>query len=243
MNKLKLNTPIFLLLALILSLSVFSVVAQINETENKQGNLDDNRNLVRVLRLINHLNKEADKQQERGFQKRAEMVRSYFQRKTGITDDAKLKLNELAENFQKEYENLSKQINNVGKSQKDSSDESKVSELEKLRESRGKLYDSTRQSLYNSLSKDDLENVLKFLREQILAKMKRADKSKSTKKFDSPFIPNLFKNISYEESLSGSFIEGYSWIEYDNVNNEVWSSSVTEGTCPVNNQESEPEYE
>ena len=60
------------------------------------------------------------------------MVRNYFQRKSGISDEAKQKLNELAKNFQKEDQNLSSQIKDVSKNLKVNPDESKKAELEKL---------------------------------------------------------------------------------------------------------------
>lgn len=252
MNRLKHKLPIVLLLVSVLGIAVLVVIAQSQNSENNEtdksesepnqsvnsdlqtkDNFDDNRNLARIFRLVNGLNKEADKQEAKGFSKRAERVRSHFQKKTGISDEAKLKINQLAGTFQKENESLNSKIKEIRKNQENKpNDEASTSELEKLRETRNKLYEESRQSLHNNLSKDDLNKVLKFFREQILAKMKKTKKSESPKEFKDKL--NSFKKISYKESFSEAYIEGYSIIEYDDVNNEIWSTSITEGYCPEN---------
>ena len=71
------------------------------------------------------------------------------------------------------------------------------------------------------------------MREDIIAKMKKADKSKPAKTPKDKTNPNPFRKISYNTSNGGGFMEAYSLIDYDSINNEVWSTSITEGTCIV----------
>ncbi len=241
MREIKFKISIILLLVSVMGIAALVGIAQSENTNNKADNFDDNLNLVRIFRLVNGLNKEAEKQETKGFAKRAEMLRNYFQKKTGISNDAKLKFNELATNFQKESEKVNVEMKEVRKNQKNKpNDEALNAEFEKLRETRNKLFDVSREFFKNDVFKDDSEKVLNFLREEILGKMKNTKKSKSTK---DKFNLKPFQEISYEDSYDESFIEGYSWIEYDSVNNEVWSGSTTNGLCYVNNQESERDYE
>ena len=73
MQKLKLNLPIILLLVSILSIVSFSTIAQSQNVETKnvqtKDDFEDNLNLRRIFRQINSLNKEADKQEAKGFLK------------------------------------------------------------------------------------------------------------------------------------------------------------------------------
>lgn len=244
MNRLKRSLPVILLLVSILSVAGFAVIAQSQNGGNKNAptkdDFGDNLNLGRIFRLVNSLNKEADKQQTKGFSKRAEMVRNYFQKKTGISDDARMKLSELAGNFQKERESINNAIKEVRRNQKNKpNDEALTSELRKLRESRNKLYDASREFLNKDLAKDDFERVLKFLREQIIKKVKNGGKSKRAKSLYEKTDSSLFKNISYNQSNGGGFIDGYSFIDYDAVGNEVWAQSITEGTCLVSGGDNE----
>jgi hypothetical protein len=244
MKKLKLNLPIILLLASVLSIANIAGFAQSQNTEvgNVQTNdFENNQNLVRIFRLINSLNKEADKQQSKGFPKRAEMVRNYFQKKTSVTPDARLKLNELAVNFQKERERLNSAIKEILKIQKDKpNDSALISELEKLRESRNKLYDYSRKSLVDSLTKDDFERTLRFLREEIIGKSKKIDKPKSIKKQIGNAV--WFNNISYNISSVEDEVSGYSYLDYDPGSGELWGGAVTEGLCEAYSGDGEHEW-
>lgn len=227
MKKIKLKTSVILLL-----MSALGIAALVNFAQSQNGEtFDDSRNIVRIFRLINSLNQEAEKQQAKGFEKRAEMLKNYFQRKTGISNEAKLKLDELAANFQKESENLNTQIKEVRKNQKNKPNDGALPyELAKLRESRNKLFEDSRQSLSNEVAKDDSEKVLTFLRKGILEKMKNKNKTRFKLDFNKEF-QDLFKKTSFSEPSMNYFMEGYSWIDYDQQNNEVMSVSVTEADC------------
>ena len=85
-------------------------------------------------------------------------MRSYFQRKTGISDNAKIKLNDLAGNFHQQLESLDKRITEILKSQKtDPGNGELTTEANVLKENRKKLFDTFRKSLYNDLDSDDLD--------------------------------------------------------------------------------------
>lgn len=56
------------------------------------------------------MNKEADKQASKGFAKRAEALRNYFQKKSGVSDGAELKLNEISKKFLKEVSEVENQM-------------------------------------------------------------------------------------------------------------------------------------
>jgi hypothetical protein len=229
MKKIKVKTSMILLLV-----SVLGIVALVSLAQPSDGdNFDDNRNIARIFRLINSLNKEAEKQQAKGFEKRAERLKNYFQKKTGISNEASLKLNELAVNFAKETESLNAQIKEIRKNQKNKPNDGALpSELAKLRESQNKFFDSARQSLNNEIATDDSEKVLKFLREWILEKIK--NKSKARPKGNLLKQEEVFQKISSDntnEAVFDTYLEGYSWIDYNPETNELWTSSVTNGTC------------
>ena len=233
MNKTTLKTSMILLL-----MSVLGIVTMVNfaqNGENKVDDFDDNLNITRIFRLVNSLNKEAEKQQANGFEKRAEMLKNYFQKKTGISDEANLKLKELAAKFQKESERLNAEIKEFRKNQKNKpNDAALASELAKLRESRNKLFADSRQSLSNDMAKDDSEKVLKFLREKVIGKSQKIDKSRLKKSFKKTEELNWFSKISYNEaSVFESEIEGYSLIDYDPIAGEIFAMAVTEGRCEV----------
>lgn len=241
MREIKFKISIILLLVSVVGIAALIGIAQSENTNNKADNFDDNLNLVRVFRLVNSLNKEAEKQETKGFTKRAEMLRNYFQKKTGISNEAKLKLNQLATNFQKESEKVNAEIKEVRKNQANKpNDEAVASELVKLRESRIKLFDSSRKSLNDEFAKEDFERVLKFLREEILERIKNNSKARAKKnpikKENQEFFENISLNTTFEAAMD-SFMLGYSSVEYDGENKEVWSSSITEGNCEYRDED------
>lgn len=244
MREIKFKISIILLLVSVVGIAALVGIAQSEHTNNKADNFDDNLNLVRVFRLVNSLNKEAEKQEAKGFAKRAEMLRNYLQKKTGISNEAKLKLNELATNFQKESEKLNIEIKEVRKNQKNKpNDEALKAELGKLRESRNKLFDSSRESLKNGVSKDDSEKIIKFLQDKVIGKSKKIDKSKLKKDFKKNQELNWFSKISYNEpNVFEDEINGYSMIDYDPVSGEIFAMAVTEGMCAAPNQDGEQEF-
>jgi hypothetical protein len=240
MKKIKIETSMILLLV-----SVLGIVSLVSFAQSENSdNFADNRNITRILRLVNSLNKEAEKQQAKGVEKRAEMLKNYFQKKTGISNEALLKLNDLAANFAKETENLNAQIKEIRKNQKNKPNDGALpSELAKLRESRNKLFDSARQFLNSEVAEDDSEKVLKFLREKIIGKSKRIDKSQVKKGLKENPNLNWFNEISYNElSVFEDEIEGYSIIDYNPDLGEIFAMAETTGRCETGGWDGEREF-
>ncbi len=154
MNKFKIKTIIISMVLLVIV--NFSSRAQTSDFNNTNEILTDNSKLFRVFYFINSLNKEADKQEIKGFSKRADMLRNHIQKKTNITGSAKIKLNLIASAFQIESENINNQIKEI------SSDGfnqtitgNNAYKLKKLVENRNKLYDSSREALSKYISDED----------------------------------------------------------------------------------------
>ncbi len=85
--------------------------------------------------------------------------------------------------------------------------------------------------------------MLKFLREDFFAKPKKRTENIKLLQNQTPSVG--FAKISYSNNIFNSYvnsIEGDSFIGYDSADNEVWSISLTEGTCFHNRNEGDGLY-
>lgn len=220
-NKIKLGF-------LVVSILLFGLnIPILGQTETKI--LETNKNLSRLYFLINSLNQEAAKQKKLGFEKRSKSLETYFEKKTGISENSKELINRLAFDFLSELEKTEKDIAEL---KKNSSSEAQ-DQLESLLEIRLKLYEASRKSLIEGVGSEAITKIARFLQENIINKLNNGEKVRHSLHLKEKFKSNVFKKTSFGETFGNGFINGYSTIYYDEASNEVWGESVTEGTCLV----------